>query len=698
MAADGGGRLRVSLPIPRNPTGATVLSIHSTVLAVAFSTATLLGQSASQPAGLQPGEQYRLLVVTDAARDGTSANIGDYDQFVTADINAVPALAALHTNWHALASTPTVNVRDHTDTWTGGVPIYRRDGVRVFDDYTHMWSTVSTPPLAAPNLTSSGVPTAIDRAWTGTYVDGTTNGPLGGSGNARAGAPDQVVYWWVWANDFPQTVAFPLYAISDVLTVPYPQYPADLRPGDRFRVLFVTNATRDGTSANIGDYDAFVTADAQAVPAMARFVTNWRALASTVAASADVHTGTQGGGGVPIYRPDGVRVFHDYTHLWNSSSTPPLAPPNIASSGLPTTASYVWTGTAPWGHANGGLGNGISCSSGAPTGPGYGWIYANHGFYPPQQLPLYGISDEITVPEPRHPADLQPGQQYRVLLVTDATRTGNSPHIADYNTFVTADAQSQPAMRLLATQWHAVASTATVDARDNTGTSGGGGVPIYRPDGVRVFHDHAHMWNALSTPALAAPDITSSGISTPIHSVWTGSLSDGTSYFPLGSSASFAGQPDQLDAHWVFGPITPTTTPLPLYAISGILTVQFPPTIGTGCGAATLRRDTLPSLGASLDCTLGGVPAGGIGAVLVDLDVPGPGVLQPTPPFATGCHLYLNHTLTLGLALAASRRFTIAIPNNPAYVGLPFTLQGATLDPSIGVVEVTNAIAAFVGY
>lgn len=176
------------------------------------------------PGDLSPGQTYRVLVVTDAERDGTSSNIADYDAFVSADVVNAPELAALNTNWRAVASTDSVDANVHTGTFTpGGVPIYLPNGLRVFNDYDHMWDPASALPLVAPNLTvSGGIPAS--RTWTGTYAFGVSqSSPLGGaSGFADGGAPSSSGYSWIWANNLSQTTLRPLYAISDVQTVPVP--------------------------------------------------------------------------------------------------------------------------------------------------------------------------------------------------------------------------------------------------------------------------------------------------------------------------------------------------------------------------------------------------------------------------------------------------------------------------------------------
>ena len=65
---------------------------------------------------LPPGTQYRLAFVTSATRDATSANIADYNTFVSTFANNQPILAAFGTTWSVIGSTPTVSARANTMT------------------------------------------------------------------------------------------------------------------------------------------------------------------------------------------------------------------------------------------------------------------------------------------------------------------------------------------------------------------------------------------------------------------------------------------------------------------------------------------------------------------------------------------------------------------------------------------------------
>lgn len=99
-------------------------ALHALIL---FFPTVALPQVVTIPAGLRSGDRYRLIFTTSAGRDATSANIADYDAFVTAAANAVPPLSALRASWRAIISTPTINAIDRVGSLSS--PIYRVDGV-----------------------------------------------------------------------------------------------------------------------------------------------------------------------------------------------------------------------------------------------------------------------------------------------------------------------------------------------------------------------------------------------------------------------------------------------------------------------------------------------------------------------------------------------------------------------------------------
>jgi hypothetical protein len=96
----------------RVSSGATLLVCLVTWVAAGTATAIPI----TVPTGLNPGDEYRLAFVTSTTRDATSSDITVYNGFVTASANAVTELALLGSTWTAIASTPTADARDNTNT------------------------------------------------------------------------------------------------------------------------------------------------------------------------------------------------------------------------------------------------------------------------------------------------------------------------------------------------------------------------------------------------------------------------------------------------------------------------------------------------------------------------------------------------------------------------------------------------------
>ncbi len=176
------------------------------------------------PVGLNPGDQYRLIFVTDAVRDGTSSDIADYNDFVTAVANSVTELAALATIWMAIASTATVDARDNTGTNTlTGLPIFQLNPAssKVADDDADLWDGV--PDLALIYNENGAVPTTSSRIWTGTTGAGFKSpDALLGAASPRTGLVGALDSRWIAHIQQAGTEEFRFYALSAPLTVPTP--------------------------------------------------------------------------------------------------------------------------------------------------------------------------------------------------------------------------------------------------------------------------------------------------------------------------------------------------------------------------------------------------------------------------------------------------------------------------------------------
>jgi hypothetical protein len=142
------------------------------------------------------------------------------------------------------------------------------------------------------------------------------------------------------------------------------------------------------------------------------------------------------------------------------------------------------------------------------------------------------------------PAGLAPGDTYFLVFYTLSNHDGDSSNIADYDAFVTAQANEDADLAALGTTWKAIVSTATVDAITHIGVTG----PVYNLGGQQV--------------ASGSPDMFDGTLSAPIgfdqHGdfrpklVWTGSTPQGTGDgHELGNPFPNMGFISEIDGDWI---------------------------------------------------------------------------------------------------------------------------------------------------
>jgi len=198
----------------------------------------------------------------------------------------------------------------------------------------------------------------------------------------------------------------------------------------------------------------------------------------------------------------------------------------------------------------------------------------------------------------------QAGDKYRFAFTSSGVTPATSTNIATYNDFVRglADASHLNIGDDDGASWKAIASTEVVDARDNTSTHiavNGPGEAIFLLDGKTVVAtNYAALWGdqthnsainkteALGTP----PKVFTYG------DTWTGTqryaypnasygTKDTTGDGPLGDpdgDAMGGIWPFTSGTHWIWRWGRPTSTELPLYALSDPLEVREPVTaVGT---------------------------------------------------------------------------------------------------------------------
>jgi hypothetical protein len=172
------------------------------------------------------------------------------------------------------------------------------------------------------------------------------------------------------------------------------------------------------------------------------------------------------------------------------------------------------------------------------------------------------------------PSSLSPGDWYRLAFLTSDTIDATSADIDVYNTF--ADGLGDLVIK---SDWRAIVSTETVDARDNTGTNPNDftGVPIFLLDDRRLADNNAHLWHLTGINRHQSLAITNTG-DTVIDYVWTGTQSDGTDDEALGgfSLSGRVGRSSQTSSYWIDNGKLPQVRLYPVYAISGELKVAQP--------------------------------------------------------------------------------------------------------------------------
>ena len=209
-------------------------------------------------------------------------------------------------------------------------------------------------------------------------------------------------------------------------------------------------------------------------------------------------------------------------------------------------------------------------------------------------------ADIITVP-----TGLSAGDQYRLVFVTSTTTAATETGISYYNTFVN-DLATTAGLDTIAgtvegtTTWTAIGSTASVDARVNTSTTGAGtGIDIYLLNDTTIATSYTDLWDGSIGNIL---DRDESGAEQFNKVVWTGSLPSGLKDGSLtlgnsGASSVTMGKTNLATGSWIDRGIPfDGADAHHLYAISDVLTVAAIPEpsalalLGAGMGVLMAAR------------------------------------------------------------------------------------------------------------
>lgn len=195
------------------------------------------------------------------------------------------------------------------------------------------------------------------------------------------------------------------------------------------------------------------------------------------------------------------------------------------------------------------------------------------------------------------PDGISAGDSFRLIFVTSNSVSGDPEDIANYNGHVQSAANGSGVdshIKRFSSQFRVLASTGSVDARDNTATtytSSDKGVPIYWLDGDKVADNYEDFydgtWDSGGIKTQTGADVEEPSI----LRVWTGSEADGTKGFiqyigstTLGKRRVDQGRPGFLnptqnvyDQPINGGGLEESHRLYPLYGLSPVLTVRDEP-------------------------------------------------------------------------------------------------------------------------
>jgi hypothetical protein len=171
------------------------------------------------------------------------------------------------------------------------------------------------------------------------------------------------------------------------------------------------------------------------------------------------------------------------------------------------------------------------------------------------------------------PEGLEPGEKYHLVFNSSVRTSATSSDIETYNAFVQRAADRAGIGSSEDTTWFAIASTETIDARDNAVV--GAETPVYNMRLDLVATGFEDMWDGSLNRSLSWDERGRRNGT----DAWSGSRTDGTAArgLTLGNSSgrAWCGNPSARGARWLNNQTPPTSIGLSLYGLSMELTVPF---------------------------------------------------------------------------------------------------------------------------
>ncbi len=505
------------------------------------------------------GEQFRLLFLrgTTNSNNATSGNIATYNNrardtaaaghSAIQDLDTASLTSSFSPKFRALISTTgavDVDARDNTGTNRitanhTDAPIYWLNGAQVAATYTDFydggWDSLEGRDENGDTITSI--------AWTGSLENGTgESGFQAGSGGTVRGGNLATLGSELHGDTFDSNFFASLYILSPLLTVETP--PLLNADATLEYVRFDPSqgiAMQPAFSPDVYDYTASIANSARSLFLNPR-VNDFRVGGATLD-----FTLTLPGEGPGFFETNGAQQG-PFTLFLTSDSQP------LPTSGIATYAIVVT----------------------AESGATQTYTINMHIRAPVTDAPIPQV---LPSDWDLKPADVAAGQPFRLMFLNTGGVAGTRGDIGFYN----GNSQNNrsgaggghASIRGFAGEFRALMSTAAVDARDNTATTGDG-VPIYWLDGEKVADNYADFYDG-SWDSRNPRNRFGNGVSVAT-TVLTGTNADGSGdllFLPGGGGPYRIGRLNQGEGAEIRSAMTNSTFNAQ-YALSPVLTVAAP--------------------------------------------------------------------------------------------------------------------------
>ena len=185
-----------------------------------------------KPAGIGPGERFRLIFLTSTKRNASSSNIAIYNTFVqNRAANGHAAIQDHSSRFKVVGCTSSTDARDNTRTTSVGIPIYWLGGNKVADNYTDFYDGTWDDEANDKNQLGNDAhdtSQTTNQPWTGCDHDGTEYVAAGlsvalGKNAVQTGQPNSPIGTRGPLRGTGSSLSSstrPFYALSPVFQVP----------------------------------------------------------------------------------------------------------------------------------------------------------------------------------------------------------------------------------------------------------------------------------------------------------------------------------------------------------------------------------------------------------------------------------------------------------------------------------------------